>query len=82
MIVKFVVTADCVIFGSENYKNDFHAMVAEANGISDREVRGGGLADLEQRRVFGTSYGFGAYDPKAVACLLDGWTVEEPSDYS
>ncbi len=82
MIIKFIVTAERIVFGNTHYRNDLHSDVAEGNKIPAEEVRGGGLADTEKRRIFGTSYGFGPYDPEMIARLLDGWTIETPSDYS
>jgi len=81
MIVKFIVAAGRIIFSDEHYHRNLHSDVAERNGIPTKEVSGGGLADTEQKRIFGTSYGFGQYDPEAVARLLGDWTVEIPSDY-
>lgn len=82
MIVKFIVTAERIVFGDEHYSQNLHSDIAEKNRIPANEVRGGGLADTGEKRVFGTSYGFGPYDPKTVARLLNGWTVEIPSDYT
>ncbi|OGZ08206.1 MAG: hypothetical protein A3C93_00975 [Candidatus Lloydbacteria bacterium RIFCSPHIGHO2_02_FULL_54_17] len=81
MIVKFIVTAGRIVFSDEHYASNLHSDVAEENGIPAEEVEGGGLADTVQRRIFGTSYGFGPYDPGVVARILDNWTIEAPSDY-
>lgn len=70
MIVKFVLTATGVVFGNRDYRDDYHDEVARRNFIAKQQVRGGGIADLSAKRIFGTSYGFGPYSPKAVQQFL------------
>jgi hypothetical protein len=85
MIVKIIVVAVAeapqVIFGDKNYNNDYHAEVAYRNNIDKKKVVGGGLADLSRKMIFGTSYGFGPYDPSLVKRLLPDWVVKAPSPY-
>ncbi len=81
MIVKFIVTANGIIFGDRPYQRDYHDEVAKRASIHRSEVRGGGLADLEAKRIFGTSNGLGPYNSETVRQLLPEWEVEEPSDY-
>ena len=81
MTVKFVVTDKRVIFGSIDYNYDSHSSVAQQNGIPLSSVRGGGIADLAGKRILGTSYGFGPYNPDIVRSFLTGWQVDQPADY-
>lgn len=81
MVVKFIATANGTVFGDKPYHDDMHADVARRYGIPGIYVRGGGLANLTERRIFGTSYGFGPYDPKAIRAFLPDWQVAEPSNY-
>ncbi|MDP6527696.1 MAG: hypothetical protein QF858_02345 [Candidatus Pacebacteria bacterium] len=82
MIVKFIITIPGrVLFGDKHYRGDYHSNIASKYGVSSEVVRGGGLADLELRKIFGTSYGFGPYDPKFAQELLPDWQIESPSDY-
>lgn len=81
IVVKFIVTDNRVIFGDRHFRRDYHDEVAKRAGIRLSEVRGGGLADLEAKRIFGTSCGLGPYNPETVRRLLPEWKVEEPSDY-
>ncbi|MBI2635042.1 MAG: hypothetical protein HYW79_00650 [Parcubacteria group bacterium] len=79
--MKFIVTCDWIVFGDRPFGGDMHTDVARRNGIPKTSVRGGGLSDLTERRIFGTSYGFGSYDPEAIRALLPDWQIAEPSDY-
>lgn len=81
MIVKFILTATGVVFGNRDYRDDYHNDVARRNFIDKQQVRGGGIADLSAKRIFGTSYGFGPYSPEVVRQLLPDWQVDPPSDY-
>ena len=81
MVVKFIVTADKVVFGDKYFDDDYHRQVAIRNRVPESDVLGGGLADLEQKRIFGTSYGYGSYDPEVVRRLLPGWEVSDPCVY-
>lgn len=81
MIVKFIIIATGVVFGDRDYRNDYHDEVAKRNFVPRQQVLAGGIADLAMKRIFGTSYGFGPYDPSTVRGLLPGWQVDPPSDY-
>lgn len=81
MTVKFVLTATGVVFGSRDYRDDYHSDIARINFIAKEQVRGGGIADLVARRIYGTSYGFGPYDCAIVQQFLPDWQVDPPSDY-
>ena len=81
MVVKFIVVDNSVLFGEKPFAGDLHAAIAQRNSVSKSRVRGGGLADPENRRIFGTSYGFGPYCPEIIRQLLPGWKVEQPSSY-
>ncbi len=80
MIVKFIQTAEALVFGNKSYILDLHADVAYENRVEERKVEGGGIADLKEKRIYGTSYGFGPYNAVRVRALLPDWSVEEPSD--
>ena len=77
MIVKFIVSENTVFFGTK--RHEFHADIAREFGVQVTD--GGGKADIVNRRVFGTSYGFGDYHVPTVSRLLPGFTVEQPSAY-
>lgn len=79
MIVKFIQTAEVLVFGNMSYVLDLHADVAHENRVEARMVEGGGIADLKEKRIYGTSYGFGPYNAARVRTLLPDWSVEEPS---
>ena len=81
MVVKFVATQDRVVFGNRDFRDDYHSDVARDNGVPKSSVRGGGLADLAGRRIFGTSYGFGPYNVEEIRRLLPEWRVDQSSDY-
>lgn len=81
MTVKFIATKSRVVFGSCPYTSDMHSDIARKNSIPRGSVRGGGLADLTNRRIYGTSYGFGPYVVSKIQALLPGWQVDNPSDY-
>lgn len=81
MVVKFIVANGRVIFGSKHYKEDYHSNIAEAHGISRSSVRGGGIADLSARKIYGKSIGFGPYDPTEISRILPDWQIDPPSDY-
>lgn len=81
MVVKFIVTTDGIIFGDRYFREDYHSEVAKDNGVPSEIIRGGGLADLAERWIFGTSYGFGSYDPEMVRAFLPDWRIDQPSDY-
>ncbi len=81
MTVKFIVSGGQVIFGDRHYTRDFHAEIAERTGVPESSVAGGGLADLDSNRIFGTSYGFGPYSVEQLKQLLPSWEVESPSSY-
>jgi hypothetical protein len=77
MIVKFIVSHGTVFFGTR--RHEFHADIAREFDVEVTD--GGGKADLSSHRIFGTSYGFGNYDPQNVQQLLPEWVVEQPSAY-
>ena len=79
MTVKFIVSNGKVYFGDRHYSDDYHSDVAARAGV--RGVVGGGLADMEKRRIFGTSYGFGPYNPTQLKDILPDWQIECPSSY-
>lgn len=82
IVVKFIVTAgNRVVFGNKHFDDDYHREVALRNRVPESDVLGGGLADLKQKRIFGTSYGYGSYDPEVVRRLLPGWEVSNPGEY-
>lgn len=81
MKVKFIVTARGIVFGSKEFKSDQHLYIAAGHKLKDEEVFGGGIADLTNRVISGTSYAFGPYKPEEIRKLLLDWVVEEPSDY-
>lgn len=82
MLVKFIIADDQVIFGKLYYKDDLHAKVAKAHEISKDRIRGGGIADLVNQRIFGKSYDFGPYNVETVQRLLGWqWKIDPPSDY-
>ena len=70
-----------VVLGDRDFRDDYHSNIAERVGIPKSAVLGGGIADAASKRIFGTSYGFGPYDPAVVRGLLPDWTVEHPSSY-
>jgi len=77
MIVKFIVSNGTVFFGTR--RHEFHADIAREFDVT--VTGGGGKADIDNQLIFGTSYGFGNYDPQIVQQLLPGWGVEQPSAY-
>ncbi len=82
MIVKFIVTKDeSVYFGDRFYRNENHADIAFRFSVEKKMVAGGGLADINSKRIFGTSRLYGAYDPVKIKELLPDWQVEKPSYY-
>lgn len=81
MIVKFIVTAESVYFGKRFYKHDEHKDIANTFCVPHQDVLGGGLADLEAKRIYGTSKSFGRYDVNSVKKMLPSdWQVDEPSN--
>lgn len=82
MNVKFIVTKDgCVIFGNKDYNKDYHFAIATANKIPEKEIKNGGIADLENKRIWGTSTGYGDYDAQQMRELLPGWQIDRPGPY-
>ncbi|OGD31809.1 hypothetical protein A3C91_00065 [Candidatus Azambacteria bacterium RIFCSPHIGHO2_02_FULL_52_12] len=81
MIVAKINNQPKIVFGDRHYSDDYHSDIAERMGIPKSAVLGGGIADVASRRIYGTSYGFGPYNPTLVRGLLPDWTVERPSNY-
>lgn len=81
MTVKFIVAGGQIYFGDEDYDCDYHKNIVKKNKLSSFSVEGGGIADLDAKVIYGTSYGFGSYDTATVQKLLPDWTIEEPSNY-
>lgn len=92
MVVKFIVVCEdaggCkkykrykIVFGDKYYTDDYHADIADKAGIPYKKVCGGGIADLEEKHIWGTSKKFGPYNPEILKKLLPDWTIDEPSDY-
>lgn len=82
MIVKFIVTKDGnVYFGKRFFLNEAHKDIAFQYGVGKKTIQGGGLADFNTRRIYGTSYDYGQYDQEEVKKLLPDWNVEAPSLY-
>lgn len=75
---KFIVTKDKVFFGNKKCSKDSHLNISEENKISRDLVLGGGIADMEDKEVFGYSSTFGKYDKEVVQDLLPEWKVNEP----
>lgn len=81
MVVKFIVIAENIYFGKRFYQNEEHRDIANAFCVQYINVRGGGLADLKAKRIYGSSKAFGHYDPSLVKKILPDWQVDEPSKY-
>ncbi len=82
MIVKFIVTKNGqVFFGDKFYQNDMHYKVAYRNGVPEFEISGGGIADLEAKKIWGKSYDFGPYDKERLMALLPDWEIDSPGNY-
>ena len=82
MNVKFNVTKDGrVIFGDEDYKKDGHYAIAIVNDIVEENIANGGIADLENKRIWGTSTGYGDYDVQQMKRLLPDWQIDRPGPY-
>ena len=78
MIVKFIVTKNRrIIFGNLSAKDEFHSDIAKKHEIKPEEIMGGGLADLDAKKISGTSTAFGRYDPQTVKRLLPDWDIEK-----
>ena len=78
MIIKINVTNEPKIyFGTIEHLYDLHNKIAEKYHISLKKVRGGGLANLETKQIFGSSISFGKYNPNTVRALLPNWDIDE-----
>ena len=80
MVVKFIVVktdGGKIIFGDRPAKDEFHGDIANNHDIRREDIAGGGLADLNEKKIYGTSTGFGRYDPVTVKRLLPDWNVED-----
>ncbi len=79
--VKFVVhPVRGVIFGEKDWPYDRHRLVANNNGIDPKECAGGGFADMQEKRIFGSSEAIGPYDKKMVESFLPDWHVDPSSN--
>ncbi len=78
--VKFIVHPDMgVFFGEKEWSMDGHRPIASNYDVPTEYARGG-FADLEEKRIFGTSEGLGSYDPEIVKKFLPDWKIDEPSN--
>ncbi len=82
---KFVLYTDGVdmymIIGARDFLLDGHEELAWRNGIRNESVLFGGIADLENHRIWGKSYRFGTYDTEAIRQILPDWQIDPSSDY-
>jgi|GEM_PF-5164457 len=82
MNVKFIVTKDGrIVFGDKDYRQDGHFCIAVMNGIAEENVANGGIADLENKRIWGESTEYGKYNVEQMRELLPDWQVDRPGPY-
>ena len=73
--VKFITTKDGEIFFGTP-QDELHSDVARRHNIPYEKIAGGGRADLEGKKIYGTSTTFGSYDRDLVKQKLPDWNVE------
>ena len=79
MIVKFIVTKDKkVFFGTDWFSREYHSDIAKANRVPEENIAGGGVANFENKIIYGNSRGFGPYDQAIIQELLPDWDVRPP----
>jgi len=74
-VVKFIVAEGKVYLGEP--QDEWHVDVARRYNIPIEKVDGGGRADIDAKKIFGTSTTFGPYDAEVVRKNLPDWEIED-----
>lgn len=81
---KFVMTSDGKIYFAQD-EETLHPQIVQRlikEGVipDDSVIRGGGLADCDNRYLHGLSKDYGSFDRKEAKKILPDWIVIEPDE--